>query len=89
MVKLDPGKTWVTVGAAVAAYASLAGAIIWATAVYTRQDSFNTAVLEKLTEMKRSIDLLTNDGISAREFQQWIELMRAKNPSLVIPDPVR
>lgn len=85
-MKFDPNKTWVTVSAVVAAGASLAGAIVWCTATYTSQAHFNSAILGKLTEMKQSIDKLNNDGVSIRNFQQWAELLRARNATLIVPE---
>jgi hypothetical protein len=85
-VKFEPNKTWVTIATAATAFTTIVGAIVWGTAVYVSQRHFNEAVLQALKDLKVSMDKLSNDGVTTKTATQWIELFRARNPSLTVPD---
>lgn len=85
-VKLSPDKTWIPIGVAVAGLASLVAGAVWVTSSFQSLEFTNKELSNEVRGVKSTLDRLLADGVSTRQAQQWIEIFKARNPTLNVPD---
>jgi hypothetical protein len=85
-VKLTPDKTWIPVGVAVAGLASLVAGAVWVTSSFQSLEFTNKQLDQSVRRVEQTLERLLADGVSTRQAQQWIEIFKARNPSLNVPD---
>jgi hypothetical protein len=88
-VKLTPDKTWIPIGVALGGIASLVVGAVWISSSLQSLQFSNENLAGAVSRVETSIDRVVQDGISRRELQQWIEVARARNPTLILPDVIR
>lgn len=86
-MKITP-QTWVPIGVAVAAVLSFGGGAVWINSNFQTLQFSNKQLSEQMNRMERRIDEL-QDRWTARDMAQWVELFKAKNATLNIPDVTR
>lgn len=86
-VKLT-SQTWVPIGAAVAAMGAVATAAVWINANIQELRYSNRGLAEGLNRVEAKVMELS-DRWTGRDMAQWVELLRAKNKALEIPDVPR
>lgn len=85
-MKLSPDKTWIPIGVAVAGLASLVAGAVWVTSSFQSLEFTNKELSNEVRGVKSTLDRLLADGVSTRQAQQWIEIFKARNPTLNVPD---
>lgn len=92
-LKISPDKTWVPVSMLIASIVLLLGGLgtvvwgaVWITTSFQVLTSSNDRLSESMGRVEKSIERLTLDGVSQRQAQQWIELFKARNTALSVPD---
>lgn len=85
-VKITPDKTWIPIGVAVAGLASLVAGAVWVTSSFQSLEFTNRELSNEVRGVKITLDRLLADGVSTRQAQQWIEIFKARNPTLNVPD---
>lgn len=86
-MKLTP-QTWIPIGVAVAAIMAFAGGAVWINSNFQSLQFQNGELSRGMARLEQRIDTL-QDRWTARDMQQWIELLRAKNGTLSVPDAPR
>lgn len=85
-VKLSPDKTWIPIGVALGGIASLVVGAVWVSSSFQELSYSNRDLSNSVKRVETTLDRLLADGVSDRQAQQWIEIFRAKNPNLHVPD---
>jgi hypothetical protein len=85
-VKLTPDKTWIPVGVAIAGLVSLVTGAVWVTSSFQSLEFSNRELSNSIKRVESTLDRLLADGVSTRQMQQWIEILKARNPSILVPE---
>jgi hypothetical protein len=87
--KLSPDKTWIPVGVAVAGLCSFVVGAFWVGLAYQRILSNQDVQGETLTRLERKLDGLGSEFMSKKDFEIFVESLRAGNPDLNVPKMMR
>ena len=85
-MKLTPDKTWIPIGVAIAGIASFVTCAVWISLSMQALEFKQQATNESVQRVEKTLDQLLADGVSTRLLQQWIEILKARNPTLQVPD---
>lgn len=85
-VRLSPDRTWIPIGVALGGIASLVVGAVWVSSSFQDLSYSNRDLSSSVKRVESTLDKLLTDGVSTRQAQQWIDLVRLQNPSLKIPD---
>lgn len=85
-VRLSPDKTWIPIGVAVGGIVSIVVGALWVNNSFQQLAFSNKEMAGAVKRVETTLDRLVTDGVQTRQMLQWIELARARNPNLSIPD---
>ena len=88
-VKLSPDKTWIPIGVAIGGLITLVTGAVWVSSSFQELAYSNKDLASALLRVEGVLDRLVADSVDAKELQSWIEVFRAQNPTLKVPDTPR
>lgn len=85
-MKVHPDKTWIPIGVAFAGLVSFVVGAFWVGSAY--QQILSNQAEEKAARLafERKLDEIVNNHVTVRQHAAWIDVLRARNQSLSIPD---
>lgn len=85
-VKLSPDRVWISLGVAITSLISCASGAVWI-ALNMQGFKYSTDALnQSVNRIETRVDSILSDTIKRRDFENFLELLKARNPTLVIPD---
>jgi hypothetical protein len=84
-VKIDPASAWLRLGPAIGVMLAFASGAVWINTNFQDLSFSNRQLTQSITNLEHRIDGL-QDRWTSRDMTQWVELFRAKNPTLAIPE---
>ena len=84
-MKFSPDKTWISVSVAVAGLASFIVGAFWVGLTYQKILSNQDSQAATLQRLEIKIDGMNSEFVTRDQFQSFIELLKAANPSLSVP----
>lgn len=84
-VKLVPDKTWIPVGVAVAGLCAFVVGAFWVGLAYQQILSNQDTQGAALQRVERKLDGVNNEFVTREQFNTFIELLKATNPTLTVP----
>lgn len=84
-VKISPDRTWIPVGVAVAGLCSFVVGAFWVGLAYQRILSNQDVQGQTLQRLERKLDGVHDDFVTSERFEQFVQLLKAANPTLSIP----
>lgn len=85
-MKLDPDKTWISLSVAIAGVVTIVGGAVWINSAFK---DVTYALREQASATKRlevTLDRIANEYVTRAQLAALLELLRARNPSMTIPD---
>ena len=86
-LKIDR-TTLVPIGLLVAVVISAISATVWINTYLLRLTYSVEALNERVTALSTRLDAATGDRWTMSDMVAWVALTAAKNPALVLPDPI-
>jgi hypothetical protein len=84
-VKIDPSSAWLRLGPAIGVMIAFASGAVWINTNFQDLSFSNRQLTQSINQLEHRIDGL-QDRWTARDMTQWVELFRAKNPTLAVPE---
>ena len=86
-VKLYPEKTWIQLSVFIATLLACLSGAVWGAINFTEFKNSIDDLQSSVNRVENRVDMMFRDGMSRRDFQQWVEVLQAKNPTLQVPEP--
>ena len=83
---LDLSKGVLPISVVVTLAGGVLAAGMWGSQFNHRVDLLEVAVTGKLEDIERALLSLSQDGVTKEEFHSWVELLKAMNPSVQVPN---
>jgi hypothetical protein len=87
-VKIDPAAAFLKLGPAVGVMLAFASGAVWINANFQDLSFSNKQLTQSINQLEHRIDGM-QDRWTTRDMAQWVELLKAKNSTLLIPDVPR
>jgi hypothetical protein len=87
-VKIDPNSTWLKLGPAIGVVVAFTTGAVWINTNFQDLAFSNKQLTQSINQLEHRIDGL-QDRWTVRDMAQWVELFRAKNPTVAVPEIVR
>ncbi len=87
-VKLDPSSAWLRLGPAVGVMIAFATGAVWINTNFQDLAFSNRQLTQSINQLEHRIDGM-QDRWTTRDMAQWVELLKAKNSTMLIPDVPR
>jgi hypothetical protein len=92
-VKISPDKTWVPLSALIGLIMLLLGGItttvwgaVWISSSFQELTHSNILMTISIKRVEEAVDRVTTGAVTQTNFALWLEVLRARNPDLKIPD---
>lgn len=84
-MKLHPDKTWIPVGVAVAGLCSFVVGAFWVGLAYQRILSNQDVQGATLQRLEQKMDGVSSEFLTRERFNDFVQLLKAANPTITVP----
>ncbi len=85
-VKLSPDKTWIPIGVALGGIITVFGVGLWVNNSFKDLAYSNKELASSVRRVEETLDRIHDVSVKRQEMQQWLEVLKARNPGTSVPD---